>query len=273
MNVFLQTNFENADGFGHGTVDANGVLRIFCAYPHMDTRNACLQILRSTILTGEGIRRFSYGSHGGTYELFEFAISGLRDSTLAIGGLGARSRYHQSIWYEDARKVLMEAYLGLATNDCTNSFGRRRPLTFLLKLFKDGTSPFNPSKTLKHVIYHTGQLFFSFRDMKRELEGLEEFFHGYLHRQVEDLCGEKILTEENWELVRKIIEFIVGHKYYRTSLHSELTSMEKLLCELRRKQGKMWDMGFDQATRSCLYEQAITLLGYVVHLHLSNIKT
>ena len=270
MNEFLQTDFANADGFGKGSVNVEGVLRIFCAHPHMDTRNACLQILRSTIQTGEGHRMFLYGSHDEAYALLEFTIKGLNLGPAPATYHGTSARHHQDFWYEDGRKILMEVYLALAAGNINNAFDRRKPITFLFELVKSGKSPFSPPKTLKHVLYHTNQLFFYYRDKKHELEGLEEFLTGYLHRQVENLCGEKLLTDDDWEPVRKIIEFIVGHKYYKTSLHVELERMKKLLWEERRKQGKMSEMGFDKATQSCLYEQAISLLDYVIHLHIRN---
>lgn len=261
-NRLLPTAFSGPMDNAH-EADALKILVIFSCYSHIDTRNGCLRALKYAT-AGKGPEGyFSFDSRSAndqTYQRFEHAIRGLYQLLETVQAVGIWRKEKLEDWYREAIETMMDAYLRVASRTYMRAGSDlHRPLRFLFKMMREGKSPTGPGKDLKHVLFYTSSYFDQEKEVKY-VQGLEKFLASRLNRFVDDLCGGKF-DQQDWEPVKKILEFMIDKKFYKRKLVKLVRQMKQLLETAVNLEG---ERSSKVANQRFAYQQALSIAEFVL---------
>ncbi len=269
MRSFVtQTDFLGPFDFGYEP-DPKRILLIFLWHRHVTTRNACLSALKEGTAgkASDGHRSFdSRFANAHTYNMFEETISGLYKLKEKVQDSGVWSAEKLEDWYEQAIETLMEAYLRVAIigQNSPQQFALEkphleRPLKFLLTLIKKGRSPTGPGKDFKHILYYASA-YFGHESKPEHLDGMEKYLSSQLSRFLENLQKKKVELQD-WEPIKKLLEFIIDKAYYKKSLVKPINQLKGFL-EMRLENKS--DRSLRAAHDLILYQQVLSLINFIL---------
>lgn len=260
---FQQTDFNDPDEFGSHSLSPSNIIGLFCKYPHLSTRNACLEALKKA-MGSKG--RFDSPNVKETFSRFEAAVEGLLTGPVFQSWHGTRAQWAQRKWYESAIETLMDAYFVVANNDYRSSYDCMHPIMFTFRISKLPQKSLSPTKALKHVLYYSSRWAEKGLKYARSLDGLdglEDFLHGYLERFSDELAKGS-LSSELWEPIKKILEFMVAQEYYEKKLFADVTKIREVL---RNKRATIKFSGTrEELNALLLHDPALSACDYLLHV-------
>lgn len=261
-NRIAKTDFIGPTDNAH-EADARLILLIFICNHHAHTRNACLQALKYATAgkgpDGDFFRFDSRSANKQTYDHFEFTIRALYQQLQTVESEGIWSKEKLEVWYQEAIEIMMEAYLRVASTYMRAKSDLYRPLNFLFKLRREGKTPTGHGKLLKLVLYYASAYLDQNPDAK-PIVGLEAFLDSVLGRFADNIKVGKF-DPQDWEPVKKILEFMLDRLYYKRNLIASVKQMKKTL---EGAVGQEADRTSKAANRRFALEQALSFANFVL---------